>query len=103
DATILNALYPVGDIRYKRLKVILKEKTIGWAVVLDTKMSDDDYFGSMKVGAIIDCLAEDGQERHVVTMATRFLEQLDVDIIVTNQLHRSWCNAFISNGYLAGP
>jgi len=103
DATTLNALYPVGDSRYKRLNLISKEKTIGWAVVLDTQMNDDDYFGSMKVGAVIDCLAEDGQERHVVTMASRFLEQLDVDLIVTNQLHRSWCNAFTSNGYLPGP
>jgi hypothetical protein len=103
DATILNALYPVGDSRYKRLKVIWREKTIGWAVVLDTKMKDDDYFGGMKVGAIIDCLAQDGQERHVVTMATRFLEQLAVDIIVTNQLHCLWCKAFTSNGYVPGP
>jgi hypothetical protein len=26
-----------------------------------------------------------------------------VDLIVTNQLHRDWCNAFARNGFLAGP
>jgi hypothetical protein len=103
DATLLNTLYPVADRRFRRIKVLRSDKPIGWAVVLNTKMENDNYFGSMRVGAVVDCLAEQGEERHVVTMATRFLERLGVDIIVTNQLHRSWCKAFSRNGYLAGP
>lgn len=101
DATILNTLYPITDSRYRRIKVLRRDKAIGWAVVLSTKMYN--YFGGMRVGAVVDCLAEEGEERHVVAMATRFLERLDVDIIVSNQSHRSWCKAFSRHGYLTGP
>jgi hypothetical protein len=101
DATILNTLYPITDSRFRRIKVLLRDNVIGWAVVLNTKMHN--YFGGMRVGAVVDCLAKEGEERHVVRMATRFLERSDVDIIVSNQSHRSWCKAFSRNGYLTGP
>ena len=103
DATILNTLYPITDSRFRRIKVLRRDKVIGWAVVLNTKMENDHYFGSLRVGSVVDCLAEEGEESYVVTMATRFLERLGVDIIVTNQLHRAWCQAFLRHGYLAGP
>jgi hypothetical protein len=103
DATILNTLYPVSDHQFRRIKVLRSDKPIGWAVVLNTKMENDNYFGSMKVGAVVDCLAEEGEESHVVKVATRFLERLDVDIIVTNQLHQAWCKAFTRYGYFSGP
>ena len=103
DSTILNTLYPAGDTRFKRIKVLRQDKAIGWAVVLNTKMVGDKYFGDMRVGTVVDCLAAEGEEAGVVTMATRCLERSGVDIIVTNQLHRSWCQAFSRNGYLVGP
>jgi hypothetical protein len=103
DATILNTLYPVADRRFRRIKVLRRDKAIGWAVVLNTKMKNNNYFGNMSVGTVVDCLAEEGEERHVVTMATQYLERLGVDMIVTNQSHHSWCKAFARSGYLAGP
>jgi hypothetical protein len=66
-------------------------------------MKDHNYFGSMRVGSVVDCLAVAGEEDQVVSMATRHLERHGADIIVTNQLHRSWGKAFSGNGYLVGP
>jgi hypothetical protein len=103
DADILNTLYPRGNERFRRIKVLRQGKVIGWAVVLNTKVEDHKYFGSMRVGSVVDCLAVAGEEYQVVAMATRGLEGSGVDIIVTNQLHRSWCKAFSGNGYLVGP
>jgi hypothetical protein len=103
DAAILNTLYPEGDHRFRRLKVLRRGNTIGWAVVLNTKMEKHKYFGHMRVGSVVDCLAVQGEESAVVAMATWFLERLGADIIVTNQLHHSWCNAFGKNGYFTGP
>ena len=103
DAAILNTLYPSSNERFKRIKVLRRGEVIGWAVLLDTKMENHKYFGGMRVGSGVDCLAVGGEERQVVAMATRHLERCGADIIVTNQLHRSWCKAFSGNGYLLGP
>jgi hypothetical protein len=103
DATSLNRLYPSSSARFQRIKVLRRGKPIGWAVVLNTQMQRHKYFGRMRVGSVVDCLAVREAEDQVVAMATEELERQTVDIIVTNQLQRSWCRAFASNGYLAGP
>jgi len=103
EAVILNTLYPVIDRRFRRIKVLREGKPIGWAVLLNTQMKQNKYFGDMKVGTVVDCLALEGDEQCVVTAATRSLERWGADVVVTNQLHRSWCKAFSRNGYLAGP
>lgn len=103
DSAILNTLYPSTSKRFTRIKVQRRGEVIGWAVVLNTKMDGHNYFGQMRVGSVIDCLAVEGEELSVVAMATQLLERWKVDIIITNQLHDSWCKAFSSNGYLSGP
>lgn len=103
DSTILNALYPVDNARFIRLRVARRGKPIGWAVLLDTQMVGHKIFGGMRVGLVVDCLAEPGDELTVAAMATRHLAHRGVDLIVTSQLHRDWCNAFARNGFLEGP
>lgn len=103
DTAILNTLYPSDNERFRRIKVLRRDEVIGWAVVLNTRMKENNYFGDMQVGSVVDCLAVPGEEHQVVAMASRHLERHGVDIIVTNQLHRSWCKAFAGNGFLAGP
>jgi hypothetical protein len=103
DAAILNTLYPSSNERFRRIKVLRGKEAIGWAVVLNTKMENHKYFGRMLVGSVVDCLAVEGAEHYVVAMATRYLQRMCVDIIVTNQQHHSWCKAFSGNGYLSGP
>ena len=103
DSTILNALYPVHNARFIRLQVARRGKPIGWAVLLDTQMVGHKRFGGMRVSMVVDCLAEPGDELTVVAMATQYLVHRGVDLIVTNQLHRDWCNAFARDGFLRGP
>jgi hypothetical protein len=103
DAAILNTLYPSNNERFRRLRMLRKGQVIGWAVLLNTKMNGHKHFGNMRVGSVVDCLAIPGEESQIILMATRYLKRLDADIVVTNQLHHSWCEAFANNGYLRGP
>jgi hypothetical protein len=103
DAHTLNRIYPATDKRCQRLQIQRGSQVIGWAVVMTTKREAHSHFGAMRIGSVVDCLATPGEERHVVAAATRYLERARADIIVTNQLHHAWCDAFPRTGYLRGP
>jgi hypothetical protein len=101
DARTLRQLYPSREPRPLRLQV----NSCGWALLLDTPMEGDQYFGDLRVGTIIDCMASpdsDAPER-VVHAARRYLEKRGVDLIVTNQSHAAWRDALRSAGFLQGP
>ena len=103
DSATLNALYPPDDLRFLRIRVSQGERDLGWAVVLDTQMSEHKQFGNMRVGSIVDCLAAPADAKHVIGAATDFLQARGVDIIVSNQASVAWSKALTSNGYLCGP
>jgi hypothetical protein len=101
DAHTLQQLYPMRDARFLRLQV----NSSGWALLLDTPMQSDQYFGDLHVGTIVDCMASpesDGPER-VIHAARRYLEKRGVDLIVTNQSHAAWRDALRAAGFLQGP
>lgn len=102
-ASALQRLYPRDEGRYLRLAVERGDRIIGWAVVLDTQMTDDKYFGDMRVGSIADCFAAPEDAYPVVSAADAFLSERGVDIIVSNQLHPQWCEALKAAGYESGP
>jgi hypothetical protein len=97
DATTLDAFYAGRDV------IRLKVGSAGWAVVLDTQMCRDKYFGDMRVGSIADCLAAPADAAVVMKAAVRFLEQRRVDLIVSNQLHPAWVEGLESAGFRRGP
>jgi hypothetical protein len=104
DAASMNALlpaqgWPVGI----RLKIDRGDRTIGWAVVMDTAMDGDARFGSLRVGSVVDCLADPADAGEVVAAATRFLAARGVDIVVSNQAHPGWALGFAQNGYAVLP
>ena len=66
-------------------------------------MHENKYFGDMRVGTVVDCLALPGEEPWVVAVTERHLATRGVDLIVTNQLHTAWCRAFSANGFFSGP
>lgn len=99
----INAMFPPGDDRFIRLEVRHDDAPVGWAVVSDTQMTNDRYFGAMRVGAVIDGFAQPGWEGAVVSMAQRMLLRRGVDVIVTNQMGERWRSAFLAAGYLHGP
>lgn len=105
DAASMNALVPAqgwpGGIR---LQVHDRQRRLlGWAVVMDTAMRDDARFGSLRVGSIVDCLADPQDAGAVVWAATRFLKRRGVDIVVSNQAHPDWVQSFAHNGYAVLP
>jgi hypothetical protein len=99
----LQRLYPREEARYLRLVVERDDRVIGWALVLDTQMTDDKYFGDMRVGSIADCFAAPDDAYRVVSAADAFLSERGVDIVVSNQLHPQWCEALTAAGYESGP
>lgn len=103
DSTTLNALYPGSDPRFFRLRISHEGKPLAWAVVLDTQMSRHKQFGNMRVGSIVDCLAEPENTGAMVQHSSRFLESRGVDLIVSNQMSSAWGKAFLAAGYLRGP
>ncbi|MGQ0671244.1 MAG: hypothetical protein ACT4PO_16550, partial [Actinomycetota bacterium] len=102
DSATLNALYPPENERFLRLRVLSGERTVGWAVLLDTPMSENKYFGHLRVGSIADNLATPVDAPLVMRTATRFLHERGVDLVVTNQSHDAWCGALRRTGYLLG-
>ncbi|MCL5746051.1 MAG: hypothetical protein M1541_19340 [Acidobacteria bacterium] len=103
DLTALQTLYPEHDKRFHRLRVQRDGSDVGWAVVMSNWVQGHRQFGDMQLGSVVDCLAGPGQESAVVEEATRVLRQLGSDLIVTNQLHQDWGDAFRRHGYLSGP
>ena len=103
DAVSLNALYPAEDARFIRLKIIEGHYTIGWAVLLDTVMSENKYFGNMRVGSLVDCLATPEKAGRVAAVAARFLEHRGVDMLLSNQSHPAWRRGLKAAGFMQGP
>ena len=78
-------------------------QSVGWAVLLDTQMVDNKYFGNLRVGSIVDCLASPENASGVIRAATKVLEDRGVDLIVSNQSHAAWCAGLRDAGFLLGP
>ena len=78
-------------------------RDIGWALLVDTVMRDNRYFGNMRVGTIADNLALPGDEEAVVAAATHFLNGRGVDLVVSNQSHLAWRSALAHVAFLKGP
>ena len=103
DTHVLNILYPFDNPRFIRLKVLEGRRVAGWAVLLDTLMSSDKYFGNMRVGSIVDCLAVPQDAGLVTAAAARFLEKREVDLLLSNQSHQAWCRGLRNAGFVEGP
>jgi hypothetical protein len=102
DRANLNILYP-NDKNFIRLKVSRGSEVLGWAVLLDTQMRDNKYFGTMRLGSIADCLALPENASAVTQASTRFLQDQGVDLIVSNQTHAAWGAALRKSGFFPGP
>jgi hypothetical protein len=102
DSEILSLRYPASDPRFFRLLVDSGSGPCGWAVVLATSMHGHKQFGDLRVGTIVDCLAVPGEEGYVIHAASRFLEEQEVDLVISNQSHRNWRQAFEHAGFFSG-
>jgi hypothetical protein len=103
DASVLNIRYPKHDARFMRLKLDRGGAVIGWAILLDTQMRGHKHFGDLRVGTIVDVFGEPADARLIVQIAAAALQDRGVDLIVSNQSHAVWCDAFRSSGFIEGP
>jgi hypothetical protein len=104
DSATMNALLAQG--RWppaQKLRVVRGGATLGWAAVMDTAMRDDERFGSLRVGSLVDGLADPADAEAVVGAAFRFLRRRGVDLVVSNQSHPAWIAAFAAHGFVAVP
>ena len=101
DRETLETLYP--GARFLRLKIAAGGSLLGWAVALDTAMQQDQYFGNMRLGSLVDFLAKPEDAFPVVHAAAAFLAGRGVDLIVANQGHAAWTAAFHRAGFWQGP
>jgi hypothetical protein len=101
DADALRTLYPPSQTHLTRLVVKCKGSAIGWAVVGERRK--DAKYGTMRVGSVVDCFALPGELFSVVQCATATLERQGFDLILSNQSHQGWGEAFQAAGYLSGP
>jgi hypothetical protein len=101
DGEALRTLYPATQTRLTRIVMKRNGAAIGWAVVGERRK--DAKYGDMRVGSVVDCFALPGELFSVVRGATETLERQGFDLILSNQSHQAWGEAFKSAGYLPGP
>ena len=96
----LKTLY--SDKRFIKLKFFHDNKIVGWSVSLCTQLNDHKQFGHMKLGSIVDCLSLKGYEKSIISKTSEVLKKKKVDLIVSNQSHIFWKNAFKMNSFING-
>jgi len=101
DAEALRTLYPAALTHLTRIVMKRNGVAIGWAVVGERRK--DAKYGKMRVGSVVDCFALPGEVLSVVRGATQTLERQGFDLILSNQSHEAWGEAFKAGGYLPGP
>lgn len=99
SSQVLNQLYPANDSHFIKLQITRRGKTLGWVVAGERRK--DAKFGNMRVGSIVDCFAVSEGATPVVRAATEVLIASGVDLIVSNQSHASWQQAFCACGFLS--
>ena len=103
DSGTLNTRYPPKERQFLKLKFSQEGRAIGWALVLDTKMRANNYFGDSRVGAIVDCLSAPSNASKIISGATSYLCGRGVDLVVSNHTNRDWRDGFCRAGFLRGP
>jgi hypothetical protein len=101
DAEALRILYPAAETHLTRIVMERDGAVIGWAVVGERRK--DEKYGNMRVGSIVDCFALPGEMFSLVRGATHTLQRQGFDLILSNQSHQAWGEAFKAAGYLPGP
>lgn len=103
DSAALNTSYAPGDMRYHRLRVERAGQYIGWILVTMRNMENDENFGNLRVGTLVDglCALEDVQD--VVSSGLGYLMNQGIDLCVANWSHTAWSTASQKLGFLSGP
>ncbi len=103
DRETLASLYPLGDGRITAYLIRRGGEALGWAATMNTAMRNHKYFGNLRVGTILDCVAPADGMRACAALATKTLARQGADLVVTNQSHAEIVKVFRKTGFLRGP
>jgi hypothetical protein len=103
DRETLAALYPLKDGRITAYLIRRGGEPLGWTATMNTAMKNHKYFGNMRVGTILDCVAPADGMRACVALATKTLARGGADLVVTNQSHAGIVKVFRQTGFLSAP
>jgi hypothetical protein len=117
DATTLNILYPPEKAGLTRLRVRRKDanhsagrdvgqdvgQDVGWILVASKRMTNNPYFGDLKVGTLVDGFGRAAEAPALVAAGIDHLADAGADIIVANFSHEAWVKACRRSGMFAGP
>jgi hypothetical protein len=100
DRQTLVELYPAADPRLLRFLIERDGEPVGWTVCFNSQMKDHAFFGKLRVATILDCIAAPEHASSLIALTTRALDSANADLVVSNQTHRSWLDAFRRCGFL---
>jgi hypothetical protein len=100
DRQTLVELYPAADPRLLRFLVERDGEPVGWTACFNSQMNGHAFFGNLRVATILDCIAAPEHASSLIALTTRALDSANADLIVSNQTHRNWLDAFRRRGFL---
>lgn len=103
DRKSLEWMYPPHDPRTRIFIVERGGHPVGWGVCFDTQMNNNRYFGNMRVGSILDCVALNDSEVETAALLDSELRRAGCDLALVNHSHAGWVKAFELAGFSQGP
>ena len=101
NSEYLKTLY--SNKKFIKLSFFDSDKIVGWSISLCTQLNNHKQFGYMKLGSIVDCLSLKSYEASIIKKTSQILKKEGADLIVSNQSHIFWKNAFKINSFVSGP
>jgi hypothetical protein len=102
-AAAMRKKLPVHDSRLLRIVLRRSGRVAGWVVVSISQLLNHTQFGNMKLGCIVDGLAEPADVGLLLGEACTRLEKARCDLLVSNQTHPVWMEGLRQQGFFQGP
>jgi len=103
DEETLASVYPDDQIRLRRFLLRHHGEIVGWSVGIATSMVQNQYFGDLCVGTILDGLASAEHLPALLALTRDALVDLGAELILTNQTHHLWLAELRQLGFLSAP
>jgi hypothetical protein len=103
NAACLQYTYPESGPPWHGIRLTSAGETVGWAQLLDCKVRQRSYFGTMKVMALVDGVAPAAAVSSLVAASVRVAQDCGADLIFSNQMHAAWAGALRKQGFWQGP